>query len=109
MSASIFAFHLRLLLVDLAQRVMQFLLVFLHLGADILPRLTYKMPMMLPFDTPFQTERDEETHRNGGQVDEDVTPAMRRLLWRVDVDHWLFVRGMRIVPLLAHIASAPRA
>jgi hypothetical protein len=35
------------------------------------------MPVMLPLDTTFKTERDEETDRDSGQMDEDVAPAMR--------------------------------
>jgi hypothetical protein len=29
-----------------------------------------QVPVMLPLDTAFETERNEETDRNGGQVDE---------------------------------------
>jgi hypothetical protein len=33
---------------------------------------------------------------------------MGSFVWRVDVDHWLFLRCMRIVPLLAHIVASRR-
>jgi hypothetical protein len=33
---------------------------------------------------------------------------MGRFVWRVDVDHWLFLRRMRILPLLAHIVASRR-
>jgi hypothetical protein len=61
----------------------------------------HQVTMVLPFDTPFETERNEEADRYGGQMDEDVAPAMRRFMRRMNVDHRLFLRGIRIA-LLAH-------
>jgi hypothetical protein len=64
---------------------------------------------MLPLNTAFQAERNEQTNRDGGQMDEDVAPAMGRLMRRMDVDHRLFLRGMRIALLAQRIVLAASA
>ena len=65
--------------------------------------------MVLPLDAAFQAERNEQTDRDGGQMDEDVTPAVGRLMGRMDVDHRLFLSGMRTVLLAQRIVLAASA
>ncbi len=88
-----------LLLVYLSERIANAAQIVLKFTAKILTRFVNQMAMMLPLNASLQAERNEESHRDGGKVNEDVAPAMRRLVWRVDVDHRLLLR-LRIIVLL---------
>jgi hypothetical protein len=81
--------HLRLLFMDVLDRAAQLLLVVFHLGADILPRLAHQVAMTLPLHAALQAERDEQPNRDRRQVNQNVAPAMRRLMRRMHIEHRL--------------------
>src|ERR1700752_59108 len=63
-----------LLLVYLGERIANAAQIVLKFTSKILTRFVNQMAMMLPLDASFQAERNEESHRDGGKVNEDVAP-----------------------------------
>jgi hypothetical protein len=45
------------------------------------------MAMVYVLDRLFEADRDQQADDNGGQVDEEILPRVRRLVWRVYVKH----------------------
>ena len=60
--------------------------VLLDLVADVLAGLVDDVPVVEPFDAGFEHERDEETDGDGGDVKEEVAPAVDGLVRWVNVE-----------------------
>ncbi len=48
-----------------------------------------EMAVMAPLDEALETEGNEKTDGNGGEMDEEVAPTMNRLVGRMDFYHWV--------------------
>jgi hypothetical protein len=61
--------------------------VILNFGAKAGFGLMNQMPVMCAFDATFQTQRDEETHRDGEEMEKEVANTVHLSVRRVDVEH----------------------